>query len=127
MNDFFKGVGSVGLGALAGAGLAATSLVAIEALMPKPANASTVMSSCWRMTSADGSMGIGDGISWKLLGTCHVTLGSNGTPVAIHVVNPAMRVSGTFQHPKPYQNPTGVWVYGVKTSSNTAIWATQTW
>ena len=39
MNDFFKGVGSVGLGALAGAGLAATSFVAIDALMPQPADA----------------------------------------------------------------------------------------
>ena len=37
MNDFFKRVSSAGLGALAGAGLAAASLVVIEALMPKPA------------------------------------------------------------------------------------------
>ena len=39
MNDLMKGLGRVCLGSLAGAGLVATSLVAIEALMPKTAQA----------------------------------------------------------------------------------------
>ena len=39
MNDFFRGLGSVCLGTLAGAGLGAASFFAIEAVLPKQADA----------------------------------------------------------------------------------------
>jgi len=39
MNDFFRGLGSVCLGRLAGAGLGAASFFAIEAVLPKQFNA----------------------------------------------------------------------------------------
>ena len=39
MNDFFKGLGHVCLGTLAGAGLGAASFFAIEAVLPKQSNA----------------------------------------------------------------------------------------
>ena len=53
MNDFFKGVSSAGLGALAGAGLAASSLVAIEALNPKAAAANPRQTVTYRQMSVD--------------------------------------------------------------------------
>ena len=54
MNRFTKEVCSVGFGALAGAGLAAASMVAIEALMPRPADAATVHLQC-QMVGKDGN------------------------------------------------------------------------
>ena len=39
MNDFFRGLGSVCLGTLAGAGLGSASFFAIEAVLPKQADA----------------------------------------------------------------------------------------
>ena len=41
MNDFFKGLGHVCFGTLAGAGLAAASFIAVEAALPKQADAAS--------------------------------------------------------------------------------------
>ena len=42
MNDFFRGLGRVCLGTFAGAGLGAASFFAIEAVLPKQADAAPV-------------------------------------------------------------------------------------
>ena len=101
-----------------------------------PAQAGTVMSSCWRMTNDTAyAAGMGPGMNWKILGTCHVTLGSDRQVKKIEVVKPAIKLymndsnRGGFAVTKPYQNPTGVWMIGIWESParRSAIFATQTW
>ena len=58
MKDLLRGLGSAGLGALAGAGLAATSLVAVEALMPQRGAANTNVRDM--LNNAEMAWGMGD-------------------------------------------------------------------
>ena len=112
------------------------ALVAVTAATPNPAAAETVMSSCWRMTNDQYyAAGLGPGMDWKILGTCHVTLDANRGVEKIEVIKPSMTLfrdspnRGGSAATKPYQNPTGVWALGIWESParRSAIFATQTW
>ena len=112
------------------------ALVAVTAATPNPAAAETVMSSCWRMTNDQYyAAGLGPGMDWKILGTCHVTLDAHRGVEKIEVIKPSMTLyrdspnRGGSAATKPYQNPTGVWALGIWESParRSAIFATQTW
>ena len=113
------------------------ALVAITTATTSPAAANTVMSSCWRMTNDQYyAAGLGPGMDWKILGTCHVTLTSDGSVQRIQVIKPKMDMWAKPYGPesnttglKPYQNPAGVWMLGLWESKakRSAIYATQTW
>ena len=132
-----KGFAHVVFGSIAGGLLGAAAFFAVDGFIPKNAEAGTVMSSCWRMTNDKYySAGLGPGMDWKVLGTCHVTLTSDGSLQRIQVIKPKMDLWAKPYGPesnttalKPYQNPAGVWMLGLWESKakRSAIYATKTW
>ena len=116
--------------------LLAVALGLFTANLSIPAQAESVMSSCWRMTNNQAyAAGIGPGINWKILGTCWVDLDSSRQVLKIEVIKPSITLyrdapaRGGTAVTKPYQNPAGVWMLGVWESParRAAIFATQTW
>ncbi len=113
------------------------ALMAVFTVAPNPVSAGTVMSSCWRMTNDQSyAAGVGPGMDWKILGTCHVTLTAEGEVQRIQVIKPKMDLwmkpygpENNFAVTKPYQNPVGMWMIGMWETSarRSAIFATKTW
>ena len=113
------------------------ALIAVAGATINPVSAETVMSSCWRMTNDQYyASGLGPGMDWKILGTCHVTLTSDRSLQRIQVIKPKMDLWAKPFGPesntaalKPYQNPVGVWMLGLweNDAKRSAIFATQTW